>query len=151
MDSNAPGTSKRPGLGSRDSGTKRRPARKATSATGTLTRKTEYQSKYSSSRPPKSGPRPTPIEAVPAQMPIALARSSRGKTFVMIDRVAGMISAPPTPMTARTAMSWVEVWTTRTARLERPKSAMPVCSARLRPKRSPRVPSVSSSPAKDTR
>ena len=74
------------------------PATKATSATGTLTRKTEDQSKYSSSRPPKSGPRPTPIAAVPAQMPIALARSSRGKTFVMIDSVAGMISAPPTPM-----------------------------------------------------
>jgi hypothetical protein len=37
-------------------------------------RKTEDQSKYSSSRPPKSGPRPTPIAAVPAQTPIALAR-----------------------------------------------------------------------------
>ena len=74
------------------------PATKATSATGTLMRKTEDQSKYSSSRPPNSGPRPTPIAAVPAQMPIALARSSRGKTFVMIDSVAGMISAPPTPI-----------------------------------------------------
>ena len=74
-----------------------------------MTRKTEDQSKHSSSRPPKSGPRPTPIAAVPAQMPIALARSSRGKTFVMIDSVAGMISAPPTPIRARTAISCVEL------------------------------------------
>ena len=65
--------------------------------------------------------------------------------------VAGMISAPPTPISARTAMSWVEVSTKRTARLERPKRAMPACSARLRPKRSPRVPIVSSRPAKETK
>ena len=81
--------------------------RRPTSATGTLMRKTEDQSKYSSSRPPNSGPRPTPIAAVPAHTPIALARSSHGKTFVMIDSVAGMISAPPTPISARTAMSCV--------------------------------------------
>jgi hypothetical protein len=62
-----------------------------------------------------------------------------------------MISAPPTPMRARTAMSCVEVSTKRTARLDRPKIAMPVCSARLRPNRSPRVPMVSSRPAKETR
>ena len=151
IDSSAPGASKRPGLGSRESGTKRMPATKATSATGTLMRKTEDQSKYSSSRPPNSGPRPTPIAAVPAHTPIALARSSRGKTFVMIDSVAGMISAPPTPIRARTAMSCVDVSTKRTARLERPNTAMPVCSARLRPKRSPSMPIVSSRPAKETR
>ena len=46
-----------------------------------------------------------PIDAIPAQIPIAFARSSRGKTFEMIERVAGMISAPPRPITARTAMS----------------------------------------------
>ena len=40
-----------------------------------------------------------PMAAMPAQMPIALPRSSRGKTFVMIDRVAGMINAPPAPIT----------------------------------------------------
>ena len=48
-----------------------------------------------------------PIAAMPAQMPIALARSSRGKTLEMIDSVAGMISAPPTPIAARTAISCV--------------------------------------------
>jgi hypothetical protein len=37
----------------------------------------------------------------PAQSPIALPCSSRGKTFMRIDSVAGMISAPPMPIVAR--------------------------------------------------
>jgi hypothetical protein len=69
----------------------------------------------------------------------------------MIESVAGMISAPPTPMSARTAMSCVDVSTKTTARLDSPKMAMPACSASLRPKRSPSVPSVSSRPANETR
>ena len=39
-------------------------------------------------------------------MPIAFARSSRGKMFEMIESVAGMISAAPTPISARTPISW---------------------------------------------
>ena len=42
----------------------------------------------------------------PAQTPMARARSlGSWKTFVRIDRVAGMISAPPMPMKQRVAMS----------------------------------------------
>ena len=38
---------------------------------------------------------------------MAWARSFRSvNTLVMIERVAGMISAPPTPMRARVAISW---------------------------------------------
>ena len=54
-----------------------------------------------------SGPSATPTPAVAAQMPIAFGRSELGKTFVMIESVAGMISALPMPMKARVAMSWV--------------------------------------------
>ena len=43
-----------------------------------------------------------PTPAIADQMPIALPRSSRGKTFMMTDSVAGMIIAPPMPITART-------------------------------------------------
>ena len=123
----------------------------AIAATGTLTRNTDVQSKYSSSRPPNSGPRPMPIEAMPAQMPIALPRSSRGKTLVRIDSVAGMISAPPMPMAARIAISPLAESTNSTARLAPPNSARPAWSARLRPKRSPSVPIVSSRPANTSR
>ncbi|HEY2869463.1 MAG TPA: hypothetical protein VGJ11_08130, partial [Gaiellales bacterium] len=45
--------------------------------------------------------RVAPAPATPTQMPTARPRSSSGKTFVMIERVIGMTSAAPTPMTAR--------------------------------------------------
>jgi hypothetical protein len=51
----------------------------------------------------------------------------------MIDSVAGMISAAPTPITARTAISWPAEPAATAARLARPKSVTPVCSASLRP------------------
>ena len=88
---------------------------------------------------------------MPDQMPIALPRSSRGKTLVMIDSVAGMISAPPTPIAARTAISPSAESTNSTARLAPPNSTSPACSASLRPKRSPSVPMVSSRPANTSR
>ena len=120
-------------------------------ATGTLTRKTDVHENHSSSSPPNSGPRPMPIAAIPAQIPIALARSSRGKTFVMMDRVAGMMSAAPTPIAARIAISWLALSATRTARLAVPKIASPARRARFLPKRSPSVPMVRSRPAKTSR
>jgi hypothetical protein len=69
----------------------------------------------------------------------------------MIDSVAGMISAPPTPIAARTAMSSPAESTKSTARLARPKIAIPDWRASLRPKRSPSVPIVSSRPANTSR
>ena len=45
------------------------------------------------------GPSATPTPAVAVQMAIAFGRSSAGNTLVMIDSVAGMMSAAPTPMT----------------------------------------------------
>ena len=68
-------------------------------------RNTAVQSNCSSSQPPLAGPMPTPMPATAAQMPIAFGRSSAGKTFVMIDSVVGMISAPPMPMSALVAIS----------------------------------------------
>jgi hypothetical protein len=114
-------------------------------------RKTDVQLNHSSRSPPSSGPRPMPTEAMPAQTAMALPRSSRGKMFEMIDRVAGMMSAPPAPIRARTPMSWPGVSTSRTARLESPKRAVPACRARLRPNRSPNVPNESSRPAKTSK
>jgi len=112
--------------------------------TGTLTRKTEPHQKCSSSQPPVTGPMATPRPETPAQMPMALARSAGSvKTLVRIDRVAGMISAPPIPMNARAPMSALAE-PLKAARTEPlPKMASPTARARRRPNLSPRAPAVS--------
>ncbi len=47
-----------------------------------------------------------PRAATPAQIPIALPRSTGSvKTLVMMDSVDGMMNAPPMPMNARVAIS----------------------------------------------
>ena len=51
------------------------------------------------------GPSATPTPAVAVQIAIAFGRSFAGNTLEMIDNVAGMISAAPTPITARLAIS----------------------------------------------
>ncbi len=101
MESSTPTGSIRPGFGSLDSGTSRAIAITATITIGTLTRKTEPHQKCSISRPPVIGPIAIASPTAPAQMPIALGCSARSKTFMMMASVAGMASAPPTPIRAR--------------------------------------------------
>ena len=113
-----------------------------------LTQNTAPHEKCSSSSPPVTGPIATPSPENPAHTAIARPRS-RGsrKTLARIDSVAGMISAPPMPMNARLAMSCV-VESAIAAEIEPSvNTTSPVCSAPLRPKRSLRLPVVSSSPA----
>jgi hypothetical protein len=112
---------------------------------------TDHHENHSSSRPPASGPSPIPTAASAAQMAIALPRSSPVKTLAMIERVAGMISAAPIPIPARTSISWPAELANGAARLASPKMETPAWSASLRPKRSPRVPKRSSRPAKTSR
>ena len=88
-----------------------------------------------------------PMPAVPAHTPIARPRSFAGKTLVMIERVAGMMNAPPMPMNARVAMSWSDVVASAENNEPRPKMISPTWSAPRRPNRSPRLPAVSSRPA----
>jgi hypothetical protein len=66
---------------------------------------------------------------------------------MMMDRVAGMISAPPTPMTARVAMSWSALLASDDAIEATPMMARPIASAPRRPNLSPSAPMASSSPA----
>ena len=91
---------------------------------------------------------PTPIPATAAQIPIAFGRSSAGKTFVRIDRVVGMISAPPIPIRALVAISMFADSANAEASEAPPKITRPEMSAPRRLKRSPRAPMVRSSPAK---
>ena len=68
---------------------------------GTLMKKIQFQLTCSVSSPPTSGPIASAIAETPAQMPIAVPRCRGGKVAVMIDSVAGFISAPPRPWTTR--------------------------------------------------
>jgi hypothetical protein len=69
-------------------------------------------------------------------------------TAVMMDSVAGMMNAPPMPMTARAAMSSLVVWVNAAASDPAAKTASPAASARCRPYRSAIAPASSSSAAK---
>ena len=89
-----------------------------------------------------------PIPATAAQIPIAFGRSSAGKTLVRIERVDGMISAPPIPISARLAISVSALPASAESSEPAPKTPSPTTSARRRPKRSPRLPMISSRPAK---
>jgi hypothetical protein len=110
IDNSTPTGSSLAGLGSRDSGTKSVISTMLTSTTGTLIRKTEPHQKCSISSPPVIGPMATARPTPPAQMPMALPRSSAGNTLEMIASVAGMMAAPPTPMKARAAINCAGSW-----------------------------------------
>jgi hypothetical protein len=148
MLSSAPGMSMGGALGSREVGTNSWPSSRAMAITGTLTRKTEPHQKCSSSQPPVTGPMAMAMPAVADQMAMAWARSfGTVKTLVMIERVAGMTRAAPTPIRARVAISWPALPANALAveapaMMRRPRARAP----RL-PKRSPRAPMVSSRPA----
>ena len=148
IDMAKPGMSSRGAAGSLDSGTSQWPASSAAATNGRLTRKTAFQLACSISQPPATGPMAMPRPDTPAHTPIAFARSSAGKTAVMIDSVEGMMNAPPTPIRARVAISIAGEVASAERPEPRPKTARPKLSARLRPKRSPRAPAVSSRPAK---
>jgi hypothetical protein len=148
IESSAPSGSSRGADGSLVSGTKKNPATSAIAPIGRLTQNTELHEKCSSSRPPVTGPIATPRPENPAQIAIARPRS-RGsrKTLVRIESVDGMISAPPTPISERVAISWVAEPASADSTDPRAKITMPTRSASLRPNRSPRLPVVSSRPA----
>src|SRR5829696_6037599 len=121
----APRRSNAPGRGSRLSGTSANPATMAATTIGTLSQNTELQENHSSSRPPTNGPSPMPTPAIADQMPIALPRSSRGKTSMITDSVAGMIIAPPMPIAARSTISCVASWANAARTLATPNSTSP--------------------------
>ncbi|MNY45649.1 hypothetical protein D3C86_1807680 [compost metagenome] len=87
------------------SGSTTMPSSNATATIGTLMRKTEPHQKYSSRKPPSTGPMAAPPDAMAAQMPIASARSrSSVKVSRMIESVAGIIRAAPRARNTRPAM-----------------------------------------------
>jgi hypothetical protein len=76
---------------------------------------------------------------------MACARSRASvKTLVRIDRVEGMMAAPPMPITARAPMSMPAEPANAAVAEPRPKMARPTWRAPRRPKRSASMPAVRS-------
>ena len=146
-DSTAPGRS---GFcqGPFDSGMRSRPARMASTTTGMLMKKIACQEKWSISMPPSTGLPTRPSMATEVQAAIALRRSSSSKTTMRMDSVDGMISAPPTPIATRTAIISPGLATKTAASDAAPNRSRPMIMTFRRPNRSPRLPEVSSRPAK---
>ena len=88
-----------------------------------------------------------PELATPAQMPMALFRSSFGKAAVRTESVAGMMNAAPMPATARATMICTGLSNTVGANEASAKIASPTRSAPRRPYRSPSAPAGNSKQA----
>jgi hypothetical protein len=110
--------------------------------TGTLMKKIQFQLMLSTIRPPTSGPIASAIAETPAQMPIARPRSRGANVAVMIERVAGFISAAPTPWTARAPIRNPAFGASPHARDESVKIAIPTMKIRRRPNMSASFPPV---------
>ena len=115
---------------------------------GTLTRKTEPHQNLASKRPPAIGPMAMPSPIVPAQTPMARARSvGSRKTSLTIDSDEGSSVRRPAPMTARNAIRTFTDPENAAPIDPRAKTVKPIRKSRLRPNRSARLPPTSNSPA----
>ena len=106
-------------------------------------KKIQFQLTCSVRRPPTSGPIASAIAETPAQMPIALPRSRGGNVAVMIESVAGFISAPPRPCTTRAPIRKPPFGARPQARLAPVKTARPTMKISRRPRKSASLPPVS--------
>jgi hypothetical protein len=134
MLSSVPNGSKRCSVVSREVGTRRPTSTIATAMIGTLTRKMEPHEKYFSSSPPLTGPSATARPLVAAHTEMAMARCLGAvNTFTNSASVAGKMSAPPTPIAARQAMSAPAESAVDASTEVSANSASPICRMPLRP------------------
>ncbi len=101
-------------------------------------------------KPPSSGPSASASAETPAHVPIARPRSAGGKVFVMIESVAGIISAAPTPWVIRLITSAVVEGARPAVAEEIAKRTTPSRNIRRRPRMSPSRPPVASSTANES-
>ena len=146
-DNRAPRGSRGVALSSRDRGLYSATAAAVTATMGRFTRNAEPHQKRSSSAPDTIGPRAPPAPAKPTHMAMARRLSAGGKIAAMSESVAGMISAAPTPWTARPPMTTPVDPARPLISAPTPKTARPTRSAPFRPKRSPSAPPVRRRPA----
>ena len=147
-ESAAPARSKRPGWGSRYSGSSRGPTASSSAITGTASRNTDPHHANSSTAPPTTGPIAAPAEKLVTQMPIAVVRWRGSSNMLRISAsVDGASVAPATPSRARETISISALVENAASTEVAPKAAPPISSRRRRPMRSPSRPMVISRPA----
>ncbi len=143
----SPGRSSLRASSDRDSRTTRTATRNPAMPIGTLRKNTDSQPKFSTIQPPRVGPSASATPETPAQIPIALARSSGGNVTVRIESVPGISIAAPMPCRTRKTISWLLVDDSPEPSDASVKIVRPVRKIRFRPNRSPSVPPVRSSDA----
>ncbi len=111
-------------------------------------KKIARQLTYSVRKPPTTGPIESARAETPAHVPIALPRSEAGKAWVMIESVAGIISAAPTPWIARLPISIAGSWASPAVAEVIAKITTPARNISRRPKMSPSRPPVAIRTAK---
>ena len=146
-ESSDPTTSKPASVCSTECGTKAAVRAKETAASAIGSAKTQGQVALSMMAAETNSPMMPPAPAKPAQVPMALACSSRGKLVVMTERVTGMTMAAATPARTRKPMSVPGVVANAEARLVAAKATSPIIRMGLRPHRSPMAPTGRSSAA----
>src|SRR5580765_4256172 len=124
-------------------------SRSTAAPTGTLTKKIHSQPRYFVSTPPASTPTAAPLPPSAPQIPSALLRSGpSSKLVITIDRAAGEMIAPPSPCTARDAISIPSDCASPHASEASVNSATPTMNTRRRPSRSAARPPSSKKPPK---
>ncbi|HTZ87872.1 MAG TPA: hypothetical protein VMB05_14490 [Solirubrobacteraceae bacterium] len=145
----APSTSKcLCGSSLRPSGIKRGPSAITASPIGTLITKIAGQLSPCVSTPPSSAPSEPPTPPIAPHTPSALLRSApSANEVVMIARLAGEITAPPTPCSARAAISIEEESASAQTSEASENNAVPARNTRRRPSRSAARPPSNRKPA----
>jgi len=115
---------------------------------GHVTRNTDPHQNSESKTPPTTGPSATPNPPTEAHTPSARPRALASvNTLATIATDVGMISAAPAPMTPRHPPMRSRSPRTPRWRTHAPNTTKPTRSVRGDPKRSPRLPPTSKSPA----
>ena len=139
--------SRRGASGSADSGTNRTVPISASPARITFNPKIERHEKTVSRVPEASRPRIAAPPATAAQTLTARVRCAAGNVLVIVDSVAGITSAAPSPSNARSTISSDGSPAVIAIADPPPKIASPAISAERRPQRSPIAPAGNSSAA----
>ena len=101
---------------------------------GTLTKNTQRQSRYWTSRPPAIRPTAPPATLIAAYTPIARLRGGpSGKVIAISDSAVGAANAPPTPCKTRAPSSQAWVVANPPSSEASENSRMPKMKIRRRP------------------